>query len=75
YFEFFLERPPNDESIGYQLMVSTNLSAGFVAADEESYQVMETEILANGKERVRYRFLKPVVLGTPRFFRFDWQNL
>lgn len=73
YFEFFLERPPSDGSIGYQLMVSTDLSVGFVAADEVDYQVMETETLANGKERVRYRYLTPVIPGTPRFFQFEWE--
>ena len=74
YFEFTLDRPPNDGSVDYTLMVSTDLSTGFIAADLSDYEIVETFSLANGKERVRYRYLTPVVAGTPRFFQFAWDN-
>lgn len=72
YFEFTLERPPLDGSINYVLEVSENLSEGFQAVDGEDYEIVSTQALENGKERVTFRYLRPVDVLIPRFFRFIW---
>ena len=72
YFEFSLERPPADGSFTYVLEVSGDLSLGFSSADAEDYQIVLTEPLSSGKERVTYRYLLPSDPRAPRFFRFSW---
>ena len=72
YFEFFLERPPADESITYRLEVSDDLASGFLPAEASDCEVVSTRSLANGKERVTFRYMVPVEAGHPRFFRFSW---
>lgn len=71
YFEFTLDRPPSDGTISYALEVSDNLSAGFVVADPEDYEITATEALVDGRERVSFRYLVPVDPDLPRFFRFS----
>lgn len=72
YFEFALERPPADENTNYILEVSEDLAAGFQPAEELDQEVVSVQSMANGKERVLYRYLKPIDSGKPRFFRFNW---
>lgn len=73
YFEFTLERPPSDGTITYSLEVTEDLAVDFAPTAPENYEVVATESLANGLERVTYRYLVPVDSVAPRFFRFDWE--
>lgn len=72
YFEFTLDRPPSDGSMTYILEVSEDLDIGFGQADPADYEIVSTQQLLNGKERVTYRYLVAIDSSVPRFFRISW---
>jgi hypothetical protein len=69
FFEFSFDRPPLDASASYTLEVSHNLTLGFTPAEPNDYSIVSTEPLADGRERIRLRYLDPVDPQQPRFFR------
>jgi hypothetical protein len=56
----------------YIIEVSEDLDIGFGQADPADYEIVSTQQLLNGKERVTYRYLVAIDSSVPRFFRISW---
>lgn len=69
YFEFTVKQPPEDDTIQYQLLATTDLLAGFQSLDSSEYTIINSQTTDDGRQKLRIRLSQPIDPTQPRFFK------